>query len=605
MTAERNDIRNIAIIAHVDHGKTTLIDAMLRQAGTFRENEQVRERVMDSLDLERERGITIMAKNTAVRYRDVKINIVDTPGHADFGGEVERVLKMVDGVMLLVDAAEGCLPQTRFVLRKALEARLPTIAVVNKIDRQDARPQEVVDEIYELFLDLDATSEQIDFPILYSISRDGIAKRELNDKSGNLQPLFDEIVRAIPRPRQLRDDSLQLLVANLDYSEYVGRLAIGRIFSGELAVGDQVAVAKPDGTINKIRVSQLYAFEGLKRIDIERASFGEIVAIAGIDDVQIGDTITSVENQRPLPDIAVDEPTISMIFAVNNSPFAGREGRFVTSRQVKERLDREILGNVAIRVEETDSPDQFKVSGRGELQLAILIEMMRREGYELQVSKPEAITRNVDGRLLEPIEQVVVDCPEEFIGVVTEALGRRKGQMTKMVNHGTGRVRLEFETPSRGLIGFRSEFLTETKGTGLLNTLFLRWGEWQGTMRARSTGSLVADRIGETTTYALFNLQERGTLFVRPTTKVYEGMIIGENARAVDLDVNAIKEKKLTNMRASTADEAMRLVPVKELSLEQALEFIAEDELVEVTPQSIRLRKRILRSNERPKRKEN
>jgi len=605
MTAERNDIRNIAIIAHVDHGKTTLIDAMLRQAGTFRENEQVRERVMDSLDLERERGITIMAKNTAVRYRDVKINIVDTPGHADFGGEVERVLKMVDGVMLLVDAAEGCLPQTRFVLRKALEARLPAIAVVNKIDRQDARPQEVVDEIYELFLDLDATSEQIDFPILYSISRDGIAKRELNDKSGNLQPLFDEIVRAIPRPRQLRDDSLQLLVANLDYSEYVGRLAIGRIFSGELAVGDQVAVAKPDGTINKIRVSQLYAFEGLKRIDIERASFGEIVAIAGIDDVQIGDTITSVENQRPLPDIAVDEPTISMIFAVNNSPFAGREGRFVTSRQVKERLDREILGNVAIRVEETDSPDQFKVSGRGELQLAILIEMMRREGYELQVSKPEAITRNVDGRLLEPIEQVVVDCPEEFIGVVTEALGRRKGQMTKMVNHGTGRVRLEFETPSRGLIGFRSEFLTETKGTGLLNTLFLRWGEWQGTMRARSTGSLVADRIGETTTYALFNLQERGTLFVRPTTKVYEGMIIGENARAVDLDVNAIKEKKLTNMRASTADEAMRLVPVKELSLEQALEFIAEDELVEVTPQSIRLRKRILRSNERPKRKEN
>jgi len=605
MTAERNDIRNIAIIAHVDHGKTTLIDAMLRQAGTFRENEQVRERVMDSLDLERERGITIMAKNTAVRYRDVKINIVDTPGHADFGGEVERVLKMVDGVMLLVDAAEGCLPQTRFVLRKALEARLPAIAVVNKIDRQDARPQEVVDEIYELFLDLDATSEQIDFPILYSISRDGIAKRELNDKSGNLQPLFDEIVRAIPRPRQLRDDSLQLLVANLDYSEYVGRLAIGRIFSGELAVGDQVAVAKPDGTINKIRVSQLYAFEGLKRIDIERASFGEIVAIAGIDDVQIGDTITSVENQRPLPDIAVDEPTISMIFAVNNSPFAGREGRFVTSRQVKERLDREILGNVAIRVEETDSPDQFKVSGRGELQLAILIEMMRREGYELQVSKPEAITRNVDGRLLEPIEQVVVDCPEEFIGVVTEALGRRKGQMTKMVNHGTGRVRLEFETPSRGLIGFRSEFLTETKGTGLLNTLFLRWGEWQGAMRARSTGSLVADRIGETTTYALFNLQERGTLFVRPTTKVYEGMIIGENARAVDLDVNAIKEKKLTNMRASTADEAMRLVPVKELSLEQALEFIAEDELVEVTPQSIRLRKRILRSNERPKRKEN
>ena len=600
---ERKDIRNIAIIAHVDHGKTTLVDTMLRQSGTFRENEQVRERVMDSMDLERERGITIMAKNTAVRYHDVKINIVDTPGHADFGGEVERVLKMVDGVMLLVDAAEGCLPQTRFVLRKALEARLPAIAVVNKIDRSDARPEEVVDEIYELFLDLDATDEQIEFPILYAVSRDGTAKRKLEDASQNLQPLFEQIVDSIPAPCELRTDSLQLLVANLDYNDYVGRLAIGRIFSGEIKIGDQIAVVKPDRSIHKTKVSQLYVFEGLKREPVERAGFGEIVALAGIENINIGDTITSIDNPQPLPAIAVDEPTIAMIFGVNNSPFAGREGRFVTSRQIKERLDKEILGNVAIRVEETDSPDQFKVSGRGELQLAILIEMMRREGYELQVSKPEAITRRVEGKTLEPIEAVVVDCPDEFIGVITEALGRRKGQMTKMVNHGTGRVRLEFEAPSRGLIGFRNEFLTETKGTGLLNTMFLRWGEWQGAMRGRATGSLVGDRMGETTTYALFNLQERGTLFVRPGTRVYEGMIIGENARPVDLDVNAIKEKKLTNMRASTADEAMRLVPPKELSLEQALEFIADDELVEVTPETIRLRKRILPANMRPKTK--
>jgi GTP-binding protein len=559
---------------------------------------------MDSMDLERERGITIMAKNTAVRYRDVKINIVDTPGHADFGGEVERVLKMVDGVMLLVDAAEGCLPQTRFVLRKALEARLPAIAVVNKIDRSDARPDEVVNEIYELFLDLDATDEQIEFPILYAISRDGVARHKLEDESSNLQPLFDQIVETIPAPRELRSDSLQLLVANLDYNDYVGRLAIGRIFSGEIKVGDQIAVVKPDRSIHKTKVSQLYVFEGLKRESVDQASFGEIVALAGIENINIGDTITSFDNPQPLPSIAVDEPTIAMIFGVNNSPFAGREGKYVTSRQLKERLDKEILGNVAIRVEDTESPDQFKVSGRGELQLAILIEMMRREGYELQVSKPEAITRRVDEQVFEPIEAVVVDCPDEFIGVITEALGRRKGQMTKMINHGTGRVRLEFEAPSRGLIGFRNEFLTETKGTGLLNTMFLRWGEWQGALRGRATGSLVADRTGETTTYALFNLQERGTLFVRPGTRVYEGMIIGENARAVDLDVNAVKEKKLTNMRASTADEAMRLVPPKELSLEQALEFIADDELVEVTPQMIRLRKRVLPANQRPKKKE-
>ncbi len=601
---KREDVRNIAIIAHVDHGKTTLVDAMLRQSGTFRENEQVRDRVMDSMDLERERGITIMAKNTAVRYRDVKINIVDTPGHADFGGEVERVLKMVDGVMLLVDAAEGCLPQTRFVLRKALEARLPAIAVVNKIDRHDARPAEVVDEIYELFLDLDATDEQIEFPILYSVSRAGIAKKNLEDDSKDLQPLFEQIVKTIPAPKELRTDSLQLLVANLDYNDYVGRLAIGRIFSGEIKMGDQVVVVKPDRSIQKTRVSQLYVFEGLGRESVDKAAFGEIVALAGIEDIHIGDTITSLENPQPLPVIAVDEPTIAMIFSVNNAPFAGREGKYVTSRQVKERLDKEILGNVAIRVESTDLPEQFKVSGRGELQLAILIEMMRREGYELQVSKPEAITREVNGKTLEPIEAVVVDCPDDFIGVVTEALGRRKGQMTKMVNHGTGRVRLEFEAPSRGLIGFRNEFLTETKGTGLLNTMFLRWGQWQGALRGRATGALVADRTGETTTFALFNLQERGTLFVRPGTRVYEGMIIGENARPVDLDVNAIKEKKLTNMRAASADEAMRLVPPKDLSLEQALEFIADDELVEVTPQTIRLRKRVLSANLRPKRKD-
>ncbi|HEY0100620.1 MAG TPA: translational GTPase TypA [Pyrinomonadaceae bacterium] len=604
MTEERKDIRNIAIIAHVDHGKTTLVDAMLKQAGTYRENEHIIERVMDSMDLERERGITIMAKNTAVRYGDVKINILDTPGHADFGGEVERVLKMVDGVMLLVDAAEGCLPQTRFVLRKALELRLPVIAVVNKIDRQDARPAEVVDEIYELFLDLDATDAQIEFPILYAVSRDGIAKKNLTDESNDLRPLFDQIIETIPAPRALRQDSLQLLVANLDYNEYVGRLAIGRIFSGEIKQNETVAIIKRDSSIQKMRVSKLYAFEGLKREAVERAGVGDIVALAGMEGIEIGETISSADNPRALPVIAVDEPTISMIFSVNNSPFAGREGKYVTSRQLRERLDRELLSNVAIRVEETETPDQFKVSGRGELQLAILIEMMRRENYELQVSKPQVITQQRDGKTFEPIELVVVDCPEEFIGVVTEAMGRRKGQMTKMVNHGTGRVRLEFETPSRGMIGFRNEFLTETKGTGLLNTMFLRWGEWQGAMRGRATGSLVSDRMGETTTFALFNLQERGTMFARPGQKVYEGMIVGENARAVDLDVNVIKEKKLTNMRAASADEAMRLVPVKELSLEQALEFIADDELVEVTPETIRLRKRVLPANLRPKKKE-
>jgi GTP-binding protein len=599
----KEKIRNIAIIAHVDHGKTTLVDAMLQQSGTYRDNETVVDRVMDSMDLERERGITIMAKNTSVRYGDYKINIVDTPGHADFGGEVERVLKMVDGIVLLVDAAEGCLPQTRFVLRKALELKLPAIALVNKIDRQDARPEEVVDEIYDLFIDLGADDRQIEFPILYSISRDGVAKKALADESKSLKPLFEQIIETVPAPHELRTDTLQLLVANIDYNPFVGRLAIGRIYSGEIAKNQEVLVAKRDGSTQKTRVKELYVFESLDRKTVESAGVGEIVALAGFDDINIGETITLPDNPKPLPLINVDEPTIAMIFGVNTSPFSGTEGKFVTSRQIKERLEKELLGNVALRVAETDSPDSFRVSGRGELQLSILIEMMRREGFELQVSKPEVITRRHEktGELQEPIEQVVIDVPEEFIGVVTEALGRRKGQMSKMINNGTGRVRLEYEVPSRGLIGFRGEFLTETKGTGLLNTLFLRFDKWQGEMKGRSTGSLVSDRMGEATTYALFNLQERGSLFIKPQIKVYEGMIVGENARAVDLDVNAIKEKKLTNMRASSADEAMRLVPVKDLSLEQALEFIADDELVEVTPKSIRLRKRVLKANERPK----
>ena len=600
---ETNKIRNIAIIAHVDHGKTTLVDAMLKQSGTYRDNEAVVDRVMDSMDLERERGITIMAKNTSVHYGDYKINIVDTPGHADFGGEVERVLKMVDGIVLLVDAAEGCLPQTRFVLRKALEQNLPAIALVNKIDRQDSRPEEVLDEIYDLFIDLGANDEQIEFPVLYSISRDGMAKKNLTDESDSLKPLFEQIIKTVPAPKPLRDDSLQLLVANIDYNPFVGRLAIGRIYSGEIAKNQDVIVAKRDGSTQKTRVKELYIFEGLERQVTDKAGVGEIVALAGFDDINIGETITLVDNPKPLPLINVDEPTIAMIFGVNMSPFSGIDGKFVTSRQIKDRLEKELLANVALRVSATDSPDSFRVSGRGELQLSILIEMMRREGFELQVSKPEVITRKDEttGELQEPIEQVVIDVPEEFIGVVTEALGRRKGQMSKMINNGTGRVRLEYEVPSRGLIGFRGEFLTETKGTGLLNTIFLRFDKWQGEMKGRGTGSLISDRMGEATTYALYALQERGTLFTKPQTKVYEGMIVGENARIVDLDVNPIKEKKLSNMRTTSTDEAMRLVPVKDLSLEQALEFIADDELVEVTPKAIRLRKRVLKANERPK----
>jgi GTP-binding protein len=590
----REDIRNIAIIAHVDHGKTTLVDAMLKQSGTFRENERITERVMDNLDLERERGITIMAKNTAIHYKSVKINIVDTPGHSDFGGEVERVLKMVDGVMLLVDASEGPLPQTRFVLRKALEEKLPAIVVVNKIDRSDARPQEVVNEIYDLFIDLDAGEEQISFPILYAVSRQGIAKRSLDDGSEDLRPLFETILSAIPAPAPLREDKLQILVTTLDYNDYVGRIAIGRIFSGKIAVGDNVSVCKLDGSIEKTHITKLFTFEGLKQQPVSEAYAGEIIALAGIEGIYIGETVADAEDPVPLPTIQVDEPTISMVFHPNTSPLSGRDGKYVTSRHLRARLEKEALANVAIRISTTDEMDSFKVSGRGELQLAILIEMMRREDFEMQVSKPQVITRTVDGNLMEPIEQVIIDCPDNFIGVVTEALGRRKGKLAKIVNHGAGRVRMDFEVPSRGLIGFRSEFLTDTKGTGLFNSMFLRWGLWSGDISNRLTGALVADRAGSTTSYALYNLQERGELFVKPGTEVYEGMVIGENARAVDLDVNVIKEKKQTNMRASTADEAIRLVPFRDLSLEQALEFINDDELVEITPKSIRLRKKAL-----------
>jgi GTP-binding protein len=603
MESLRQDIRNIAIVAHVDHGKTTLVDAMLKQSGLFRANERVVERVMDSMDLERERGITIMAKNTSVHYGPTKINILDTPGHSDFGGEVERVLKLVDGVLLLVDASEGPLPQTRYVLSKALEQKLRVIVVINKIDRHDARVQEVLNEVYDLFIDLDADDDQIDFPVLYAISRDGIAKHELTEESTTLQPLFEEIIKTMPAPRCDPEAGLQVLVANLDYSDYVGRLAIGRIVNGTVKVGDQVAVVKVEGELQKTKVTQLYTFEGLKQAPIEQAEAGEIIALAGIEGIHIGDTVTSATEPRPLPRIVVDEPTISMLFGVNTSPFAGKEGQHVTSRKLRDRLDKELLSNVAIRVDDTDSPDTFKVSGRGELQLAILIEQMRRESYEMQVGRPQVVTRSIDGEKCEPIEQAVIDVPDQFIGVVTEAMGRRKGTMTKMINHGHGRVRMEFEIPSRGLIGFRNEFLTETKGTGLLNTIFLRWGPWQGEMAGRGTGSLVADRPGVATGYSIFNLQERGELFVRPTTAVYEGMIVGENSRDVDLDVNIVREKKLTNMRASTADEALRLVPVRELTLEAAIEYIADDEVVEVTPQSIRMRKRVLAANMRPKSK--
>jgi GTP-binding protein len=629
--------RNVAIIAHVDHGKTTLVDALLHQSGIFRANERVAERAMDNTDLERERGITILAKNTAVHYRDVLINIVDTPGHADFGGEVERTLSMVDGVLLLVDASEGPLPQTRFVLRKALERRLTPIVVMNKIDRPDARVQEVLNEIYDLFIDLDATEEQLGFPVLYTSARAGTSSVSQTEPGQDLRPLFDAIIDYVPPPRGDVEGPLQMLVANLDSSDYLGRIAIGRIFNGRVKIGDQVAVCKLEGHVQPTKVTKLYAFEGLRRIDITEAAAGDIVCLAGIEDITIGETIANAENPVPMPVMAIDEPTVSMIFGVNTSPMSGRDGQFVTSRQIKDRLDRELLGNVSIRVEPTDTPEQMKVLGRGELQLSILIEMMRREGYELQVSRPEIVTKWVadgagererashgtgagsdgapasdraggaagatpPGRLVEPVEELVIDVAEEFQGVVIAQVGTRRGAMTKMVNHGSGRVRLEFRIPARGLIGFRSQFLTETKGTGIMNHLFAGWEPWHGAIPARATGALAADRAGVATAYAIWNLQERGEIFVEPGEPVYEGMIVGENARASDMDVNITKEKKQTNMRASTADEAVRLIPPRKLGLEQAIEFINDDELVEVTPHNIRLRKRVLAANMRPKR---
>ncbi|MDI6801923.1 MAG: translational GTPase TypA [Thermodesulfovibrionales bacterium] len=604
---KRQDLRNIAIIAHVDHGKTTLVDGMLKQAGIFRSNQQVQERVMDNIDIERERGITIMAKNTAVEFNGVKINIVDTPGHADFGGEVERTLKMVDGVLLLVDASEGPLPQTRFVLKKALELNLPPILVINKIDRTDARIQEVLNEVYDLFIDLDATEEQLEFPIVYTNAKTGTATLNLNEKSENLKPLFDLILNTIPPPDGSADGTLQILITNIDYNDYVGRLAIGRIFSGTVKTGDHAAMINSRGEAVKTKITAVYTFEGLQRNESKEASAGDIAAMAGLEGINIGDTVTDIENPKPLPRIKVDEPTISMVFSVNTSPFSGKEGRFVTSRNLRERLEKELLYNVAIKAE-FDNTDSFKVMGRGELQLAIIIEMMRREGYELSVSMPETITKEINGVLHEPMELLVIDVPEEFVGVVTQQLGMRKGRMQKMQTDHTGhhksghsRVRLEFRIPSRGLIGFRSQFLTDTKGTGLLNHLFDGYEPWYGHMSKRQTGALVADRSGKSTTYALYHLQPRGTLFIKEGTPVYEGMIIGENSRDNDLDVNVTKEKKLTNMRAAAADDSLQLIPPRILNLEQAMAFIKEDEFVEVTPHSIRLRKNVLEANKRPK----
>ena len=598
MKSDNTSIRNIAIIAHVDHGKTTLVDAMLNQSGIFGVHEEHVDRVMDSNELERERGITILAKITGIRYHGVKINIVDTPGHSDFGGEVERALKIVDGVMLLVDASEGPLPQTRYVLSKALEAKLPPIVVINKIDRPDARIAEVLNEIYDLFIDLDATEDQLDFPVLYTIAKTGVARKSVEDPSENLRPLFDAIIEHIPSPKGDDESVLQMLIANLDYSDYLGRLGIGRVLNGTLKYGDTVAICKRDGSIQTTKITKLYSFEGLKRVDETIGRPGDILAIAGVEGIFIGETVTNAETPKPLPQIHIDEPTIAMAFTINTSPFSGREGQWVTSRNLRERLEKELLTNVSIRVEELGH-DTFKVMGRGELQLAILIEMMRREGYELAVGKPEILTRTIDHKLQEPLELLVIDCPENFLGVVIEKLGSRKGKMTKMVNHGSGRVRLEFHVPSRGLIGLRSEILTDTRGTAIMNSLFHGYIEWQGDIPMRPTGSLVADRPGKATGHAIFNLQERGEIFLEPGVEVYEGMIIGENARERDLDVNIVKEKKLTNMRASTADEAIRLVPPRILNLEQAIEFINEDELVEVTPASIRLRKKILKANQR------
>jgi GTP-binding protein len=595
-------IRNIAIIAHVDHGKTTLVDAMLRQAGTFRANEALTERVMDSNELEKERGITILAKNTAIQFQDTKINIVDTPGHADFGGEVERALKMVDGVMLLVDASEGPLPQTRYVLSKALEAKLLPILVINKIDRPDARPKEVLDEVYDLFIDLDAHEDQLDFPVLYTNAKLGTASTSLTEPGESLQPLFETILSTIPSASGDPDGPLQILVTNLDYSDYLGRLAIARVFNGTLHNGEEVNISKRDGSLFKTKITKLFTFNGLKRTDTEVTQVGDIVAIAGVTGITIGETITGLENPAPLPLIVIDEPTIAMQFSVNNSPMAGREGQYVTSRNLRERLDKELLTNVSIRVEESGSPDSFKVLGRGELQLAILIEMMRREGFELMVGRPEIVTKTVDGKVMEPVEHLTIDVPDNFVGTVIERLGPRRGEMLKMHNHGYGRVRLEFRVPSRGLIGLRSEMLTETRGTIVMNALFDGYMPYQGEIPQRPSGALISDRNGATTAYALNGLQDRGVLFITAGIEVYEGMVIGEHSRDNDLDVNVVREKKLTNMRASSADDAIRLVPFKPMNLEQAIEFIAEDELVEVTPKSLRLRKKILQANRRPRR---
>jgi GTP-binding protein len=603
----RNDLRNIAIIAHVDHGKTTLVDAMLHQSGIFRTNQQIEERIMDSIDLEREKGITIMAKNTAVKYGDLTINIVDTPGHADFGGEVERTLKMVDGVLLLVDASEGPLPQTRFVLKKALELKLTPILVINKIDRPDARIQEVLNEVYDLFIDLDAEEDQLEFPIVYTNAKAGTATLNLKEESRNLKPLFDLILEKIPAPVSDDEEPLQILVANIDYDDYKGRLAIGRVFAGKLRQGDPIALIDKSGEARPAKITAIYGFEGLKKVQTESGRGGDILCLAGVEGVNIGDTITEPERPRALPRIAVDEPTLSMVFSINSSPFSGREGKYVTSRHIRERLEKELLYNVSIRVD-FGGTDAFTVMGRGELQLAILIEMMRREGYELSVSMPEIITKTIDGMLHEPMEHLVIDIPEEFVGIVTQQIGTRKGRMQKMQTQhsskgGHGRVRLEYIIPSRGLIGFRSQFLVDTRGTGLLNHLFAGYEPWTGPLTKRPTGALVADRKGTATPYALFHLQPRGVLFIKEGTPVYEGMIIGENSREADIDVNVTKEKKLTNMRAANADEALRLIPPKILSLEQAIEFIKEDELIEITPVSIRLRKRVLEAQKRPKRR--
>ena len=599
-------IRNIAIIAHVDHGKTTLVDAMLRQSGIFRSNEAVVDRVMDSNDLERERGITILAKNTALFFHDTRINIVDTPGHSDFGGEVERALRMVDGVLLLVDASEGPLPQTRYVLQKALQAKLPPIVVLNKIDRADARPAAVLDEIYDLFIDLDAREDQLDFPVLYTNAKTGVAHRRWTesggDDSNNLAPLFETIVSAVPPPSGDPQGLLQVQVTNLDYNDYLGRIAIARVFEGTLYRGELVGIAKLDGSLQTTRITKLYNFRGLERDEAETVSAGDIVAIAGVEGIQIGETITDAEHPAPLQPLRIDEPTLAMVFTVNNSPLSGREGQYLTSRDLRDRLAKELLTNVSIRVENTDTPESFRVLGRGELQLAILIETMRREGYELMVGKPEIVVHTEEGKRLEPLEMLVVDCPEPYIGIIMEGLGTRRGELVEMVNHGSGRVRMEFRIPSRGLIGLRGQLLTETRGTALIHSILAGWTEYAGEMATRLTGALVADRPGASTAFALWNLQERGELFIGPGIEVYEGMIVGDNSREADMDVNITKEKKQTNMRASSADEAIRLIPHRELSLEQAIEYIADDEYVEVTPKSLRLRKKVLDTKKRPRR---